>query len=469
MKNYFEAMDYERMIEEFPLGQKFLEKFRTISRDELRAQQERQFQKLLKRAWAIPFYKRHWSEAGVEPGDVKSLDDIAKLPAYGKSDIMESIERNPPFGDFHGLESYDQKSRPPVIFHTTSGTTGRPQVLMFGPWSREVQNLLLARNYMFQGLQPGDVVHSVYGHGMINGGHYVRETFLHWTQAIFMSAGTGVETRSAQQVDLMKDFGATVIVGFADYIKKLAETAREKGYVIGKDIKIRQIMGHLGREDRESMAKAWGGAKLYDWYGVGDTGIIAGEGPDTDGMYIHEDAHYLEICDIETGKPVEDGKPGDMVVTVLFKDDIYPIIRFNTHDVSAIKTAPSSLGLNLRRLEGFLGRSDNMVKLRGINIFPMGVGRMIQDAGRAEFTGEFICKVERDANGRDDMTVVCEVSTPEAGRLGLYDTYKQILKSKIGIEVDVAFVGPGELSSLTQVEIRQKPIRLIDNRFKEAK
>ena len=134
------------------------------------------------------------------------------------------------------------------MLHTTSGTTGSPQVLLFGPKSREVQNLLLARNYQFQGLRPDDVVHSVYGHGMINGGHYVREAVTRWTSAVFLSAGTGVETRSAQQVEVMKRFGATVLVGFGDYLKKLADTAVEMGIEPGRDIPVRLISAHLGRE-----------------------------------------------------------------------------------------------------------------------------------------------------------------------------------------------------------------------------
>ena len=101
---------------------------------------------------------------------------------------------------------------------------------------------------------------------MINGGHYVRESVIHWTSAIFMSAGTGVETRSVRQVELMRDFGATVIVGFADYIKKLARVAAEQGIDPVKDLKIRMVSGHLGREDKQSLSESWGGVECYDWY-----------------------------------------------------------------------------------------------------------------------------------------------------------------------------------------------------------
>ncbi|MDD9916405.1 MAG: phenylacetate--CoA ligase family protein [Rhodospirillaceae bacterium] len=459
--NYFSATDMLALADDYPIGPAFVARFTSMSRDELRALQEARFQTLLARAWKIPFYQRHWGAKGIEPGDIRGLDDITKLPPFDKSDIMASIEAHPPFGDFHGMELYPPAERPPVVVHTTSGTTGKPQVLLYGPKSREVQNLLIARFYLLQGLRSDDIVHSVYGHGMVNGGHYLREAVVHWTNAIFLPAGTGSETRSVQQVAMMQDFGATVIVGFADYIKHLADVAREQGLEPGRDIPIRMISGHMGREAVEMLSESWGGVDVYDWYGVGDTGAIAGQGPDRQGLYVNEDAQYLEICDIETGAAVDDGQPGDMINTCLFKDDIYPIIRFNTHDVSAVCTDPAPSDLVLRRIEGFLGRSDNMIKLRGINFFPQAIGGML--AERTEFTGEFICRATRDARGRDELTVTVEVrGEPDTA---LEKAYSDLLRRKIGVAVDVAFAQPGGLASLTQIESRQKPIRLLDERF----
>ncbi len=460
--NYFNRVDMARLTEEFPIGPAFLRRFEAISSDELRALQEGRFATLMKQAWKVPFYQRLWGAKGLEPDDISGLDDITRLPTFDKSDIMASIAAHPPFGDFHGMETYAEGTRPPVILHTTSGTTGRPQVLLFGPRSREIQNLLVARAYLLQGLRPDDVVHSVYGHGMVNGGHYIREAVVHWTNSIFLPAGTGIETRSVQQVAQMKDFGVTVLVGFADYIKRLAVVAREQGLEPGRDIKIRMISGHMGREDNITLSQAWGGAEIFDWYGVGDTGLIAGEGPEKAGLYIMEDAQYLEICDIDSGQPLPDGATGDMVSTVLFKDDIYPIIRFNTHDVSALRTDAAPSALNLRRIEGFLGRSDNMVKLRGINVFPQAIGAML--AERREFNGEFICRVQRDGQGRDEMTATFEISDGSGGP-ALIDTYQEILRQKTGVAVAVAFAKPGALADLTGIETRQKPQRLIDERF----
>ena len=259
----------------------------------------------------------------------------------------------------------------------------------------------------------------------------------------------------------MKRFGVTVIVGFADYIKKLAETAREEGHRIGEDINIRMIIAHLGRESRDAIGGPWGAEEVYDWYGVGDTGLVAFEGPDQDGMHVMEDGHYLEILDSETGAPVADGEDGNMVDTVLFKDDIYPVIRFDTKDVSGYLSGPSGLGLNLRRIKGFLGRSDNMVKLRGINLYPIAIGALVTEHAAA--TGEYVCRAERDDTGREDMIVVVEVEDPS--QTSVRDELEAMLKRKLGIGITVELAAHGATAHLTGVESRQKAVRLIDNRF----
>ena len=450
---YFESFDAQQMLADYPVGANFTARYVGMSRDELHALQDVRFRKLMQRGWQIPFYQRLWGAQGIQPGDIRGLADITKLPVYDKTDLMTSIAAYPPYGDFGGVGGAD---RPPVIFHTTSGTTGRPQALLFGPRGREITNLLVGRMYRWMGLQPSDVVQSVYGHGMINGGHYIRESVTHFTNSIFLSAGTGIETRSLNQVNLMADFGVTVMVGFVDYIRKLAEVAEAEK--LFDRIKLKMIIGHLGTEDRAATEAAWHGAKAYDWYGVGDTGSIAGEGPDRDGLYVWEDAQYLELLDIESGAPVARGETGDMVVTCLFKDDIAPCIRFNTHDISHELTGTNATGMAFKRIAGFKGRSDNMVKLRGINLFPHAIAALIEN--RADLTGEYVCVLTRDgATQRDDMTVTLESR-------GGTDTAQlsALLRQGLGVDVAVQLVGPGETAAQTQIEVRQKPTRLIDER-----
>jgi len=446
-RSYFECLDIKQLLTDYPVGQDFTRRYRSISHDELRGLQDAQFTRLMVRGWQIPFYRRLWGARGIEPGDIRSLDDITKLPVYDKSDLMESVNATPPYGDFDGRGS------DPVIFHTTSGTTGRPQPLMFGPKGREVTNLLVGRMYRWMGLESDDIVHSVYGHGMINGGHYIREAVTHFTSALFLSAGTGIETRSVNQVNLMADFGVTVMVGFVDYIRKLAEMAEAEN--LFDRIKLRMIIGHLGTEDRAATEAAWHGAKAFDWYGVGDTGTIAGEGPDRNGLYVWEDAQYLELLDVENGQPVQFGETGDMVVTCLFKDDIVPCIRFNTHDITHELAGQGEIAF--RRIAGFKGRSDNMVKLRGINIFPHAIAGLIEN--RSDLTGEYVCTLSRNAAGRDSMLVAIE-SRGGSDVAAL----SELLRRGLGVEVDVTLCPPGGTSEATQIDMRQKPIRLIDKR-----
>ena len=452
MTSYFDAIDARQLTRDYPVGDDFLARYRSISRDELTALQDRQFRRLMERGWQVPFYRGLWGAHGIESGDIGGLSDLCRLPVYDKSDLMASVADHPPLGDFAGVDLADP-DRPPVIFHTTSGTTGRPQPLLFGPKGREVTNLLVGRMYRWQGLRPSDVVHSVYGHGPINGGHYIREAVTHWTQALFLAAGTGLETRSAQQVRLMAEFGVTVLVGFVDYLRKLAEVADAEGLM--DQIDVRMICGHLGTEDRASVERAWGGAEAFDWYGVGDTGSIAGEGPERDGLYVWEDAQFLEVLDVDTGAAVAPGETGDMVVTCLFKDDVAPCIRFNTHDITHELSGTGEIAF--RRIAGFRGRSDNMVKLRGINVFPHAIGALIEN--RADLTGEYVCRVARDAVGRDSMTVELESrGGTDAAALAA------LLRQGLGIEVEVALCEPGGTAAATGIDVKQKPTRLLDER-----
>ena len=450
MNSYFDAFGHRELVRSYPVHD-FLNTFRGVSRDELRARQEARFQNLMTAAWKVPFYRRHWGARGIEPGDIRGLDDLPGLPTYSKADLMASVEAYPPLGDFHGHDG-----RGPLIFHTTSGTTGKPQPLLWGPKSREVQNILLARIYHLQGLTRHDVIHSVYGFGLVNGGHYIREAIQHWLGAQVLTAGTGAETRSAQQIRMMRDFQATAIVGFGDYIRHLADVAHAEGIIPGRDIRIRAISGHIGQDNAVELAARWGAEQVFDWYGVGDTGLIAGQGPDLDGMHIMEDAQFVELLDPETQTSVADGEVGDLVCTCLYKDDVYPIIRFQTQDLTRILPGQNALDLPFRRIAGHLGRSDNMVKLRGVNVYPHGIGTLLS-ARFKEMTGEYICVV-RQTEGRVEMTVIVEVA---ARSTDLSEAMEKLLKDRLGVQVAVQLVAPGETAELTQLHARQKPLRMI--------
>ena len=565
MGGYFEEARPGRLLDEYPIGEAFLAGPARMSRDELRALQERRFRQVVARGWEVPFYARRWRAAGLEPGDVRSLDDVGKLPPFSKRDLMESVAEFPPLGDFHGMDrppggasrrgartpaledsrgmgrpsaaaarpgvhapgaddsrgtdgdrpevearrpfrragaddsrgadggpppgkaAFRQDARIPgrsgprgrgglpeaehgaggglrhaTVLHTTSGTTGAPQPVFYGAWDREVQNALLARAYRLHGLRDDDVVHSVYGFGMVNGGHYVREALLHFTGALVLAAGTGLETPSVAQVDLMRRFGATVLVGFSDYLRRLADVAREQG----GEPSVRLISGHVGRGERAALSEAWGGAEVFDWYGVADTGCIAAEGPARDGLHVFEDAHYVELLKENgsgsgAGGQAAAGTPGSLCTTALFKHTVYPVIRFDTNDLTRMLPPDPASGIGFRRITGFEGRADAMVKVRGINVYPHAVGAHL--AGHPASAGEYVCRLRRRA-GRDELSVVAEVRAGVAPTADLARELGGYLRARLGVAVEVELAAPGETAALTGVERRQKPVRLIDER-----
>jgi len=447
---YFDAFDYKRLSAEYPTGKNFISKYSGMSRQQLEDIQQQRFKEVLECAWETPFYRSLWLDFGVAKSEVNDLSDIHKLPIVDKSMILADIEAHPPFGS---LPNRLGKSVQQRVLQTTSGTTGNPQPVLWGPWGREVQNALLGRTYTWLGVNSDDVMHSVYGHGLVNGGHYIREAATRYTEALMLTAGTGIETRSERQVAVMSQFGVSVLVGFADYLLKLAQVASDQNLIPGKDIPVRMIIGHVLDGGREALENAWGGAKVYNWYGVADTGIVATEGPERDGMHVWEDANFLEIINFEDPA----SSMGDMVVTSLGKSDLAPLIRFNTHDLTSLHTAGTS-DFPFQKIVGLLGRSDNMVKLKGINVYPTAIGGMLQELN--SFTGEYVCRVE-NLDGVEKFTVVVELASDGQES---QDFVKQLLAQKLGVTVDVELVASGQTAELTGVNTRQKPARLLDLR-----
>ena len=141
--HYFESFDDAQMLRDCPIGDAFTDGFAKLSADEIRARQDALFRRCVARAWEIPFYQRLWRAAGAAPGDVRGLEVLDRLPIFGKSDLMQSLAEHPPYGDYHGWDKWPLAQRPTTVIHTTSGTTGRPQVVLFSPKSREVQALLV--------------------------------------------------------------------------------------------------------------------------------------------------------------------------------------------------------------------------------------------------------------------------------------------------------------------------------------
>lgn len=450
--DYFRYVDPIALLDRYPLGGDFSARFRSMKVDDLHEIRRQRLQEVLSLAGQFSFYTELWGSRS------RDVEDFTKLPVFDKSDLMNDVARFPPFGSLY-LESRTVVTSGTPVIQMTSGTTGTPQPIIFGPYGREAANVLLARMFLGLGIDSSDIVHSVYGHGLTNGGHYVREAVLHFTPAVFISAGTGVETASLKQVAMIRECRATVLVGFADYLLKLKQVGDEVYGGSSWRSSVRMIVGHVPPGLRERLETEWGGVPAYDWYGVADTGIVGCEGPERNGLWIWEDAHIVEILD-ESGAPiVEPHIEGDLVVTCLYKNDMAPVVRFNTHDRTSWLEQDPADELPFRRIKGFLGRSDNMVKLKGINVYPEALGGILTDV--AGYLDDYYLRVWRDARGIDQAELVVGHDSQYG-----YDTsdYVGLIRARVGISIEVRIQELADVSRTTGSTTLQKPRRLLDER-----
>lgn len=457
---YWQSLDFPKLIENYPPPPAFFHTVYRMPRAQLREIQERRFRSQVARAWEIPFYQRRWRAAGLEPGDVRGVEDLAKIPPYTVHDIRDSIARNPPFGDFMGVSPRDGR-RLPLVVQTSGGTTGLPRPMLYAPQDREIMAILGARRLVMHGVRPGDLVQVTRSLGLPNGGFHVREALWKYTGAVPVMTGSGNVTPTRRQIEIMKAWGVNVIVGFPAYLRHMAIVARDELNIDPRGLGIRSLDSNLGVEDRKRIEELWG-APCHDFYGAHESGMIAADCVYRNGMHIQEDAFVVEILDPETGAPVARGEKGNVCVTTLFKHSA-PLIRYNINDVSAIMPGTCACGSSLERLERIFGRSDNMVKLRGVNVFPEAIGALIVEDARS--TGEYFCVVERVGKaGHDEMTVMVEVADPSVDQNAFHRDLERRLHEALAVRVAVKPVRGGELDRYTGVSRSSKVNRLLDKR-----
>ena len=457
---YWQALDFAKLTAEYPPPPYFYESVYRMPRDALRTLQEQRFLAQMQRAWEIPFFQRHWNNAGMARGDIKSLDDLVKIPPYTVHDIRASIERNPPFGDFMGVSPADG-AHMPLVLQTSGGTTGLPRPMLYAPQDRETMAILGGRRLSMQGVRPGDRVLVTYSLGLTNGGFMGREAIWKYSGALPVMTGSGTSTPTRRQIEIAKAWGINVILGFPAYLRHMAIVARDEMGIDPKSLKLKVLGSHLGVEDRKVIEHLWG-APCMDSYGINETGMVASECSHQDGMHIHEDAVIIEICDPETAQPVPTGERGNMFITSLYKYSA-PQIRFNVNDVSALRTGQCACGSTLQRLDKIFGRADNMIKLRGVNVFPEAVGALVSEDARC--TGEYFCVVERvGAAGAEEMTVMVELKDASTASDAVRDDLDRRFKEGLGVKCKVVSVSRGGLDSYTGVSQNSKIKRVLDRR-----
>jgi phenylacetate-CoA ligase len=391
----------------------------------------------------VPHYKKKFDQAGVAPQDCRTLADLAKFPFTSKADLRETY----PFGMF--AAPMDKIVR----IHASSGTTGKPTVVGYTAKDIDTWTHLMARSIRAAGAKPGEKVHVAYGYGLFTGGlgaHYGAERL----GLAVIPLGGGMTER---QVQLIQDFKPEIIMVTPSYMLAIADEMERQG------MDPRQCSLRLGifgaepwtNEMRKSIEERLA-LDAIDIYGLSEVmgPGVAQECVETkDGLTVWEDHFYPEVIDPESGKPLPDGERGELVFTTLSKEGL-PVIRYRTRDLTRLLPGTAR---TMRRMEKITGRSDDMLIIRGVNVFPSQIEEMILK--QPELSPHYVLELSKDGP-MDHLTVLAELA-PGAADAGSADKLKHNIKSLIGVSADVKIV---PISSIERSVGKAK--RVVDRRPK---
>jgi phenylacetate-CoA ligase len=463
---YWKSVDWPKLVRDFPPPPFFQDVSGRKSIDELRAFQNSLFMQRIAEGWTAPFYQKLWGNAGVEPGDIRSLDDISKLPSFTSDDLKQASADHPPYGT-HIPAGAGALGTTPLKVQTSGGTTGVPRITLFDPMAGEVQAIQAARAMYAQGARPGDRVQILFTTSLANAGWCIHHGIHGWLGAVSVTSGSGVVTPSERQLELAAVLGTNVWYGTAEYLGRLAEVAQKTGFDL-RSLPTKFLTGILGVDTdgtrRERLEDAWG-APYYDTWGSHEVGPVAFECSHKDGKHISEDTAYIEITDVENGRVLGNGEEGNVVATSLARS-VPLFIRYNLRDrLKMSARSRCACGLTTQKLSLFLGRSDEMVKLRGTNVYPMACISVI--ALEPRLTDDYICVAYHEGEGlgrRDEMVVRIERKSPDIDKALLISDMEANFKRDLGVKVGVQVFEAGELTPQTKVGGEGKARRLLDLR-----
>ncbi len=403
-----------------------------MSRDEMTALQSKRLVKVVNRVYHnVEYYRKKMQQAGVEPGDIRGIEDIDKLPYTTKDDLRDTY----PFGLFAAPQSEI------VRIHASSGTTGKATVVGYTRKDIEIWSECVARALTMAGIGRGDTIQVAYGYGLFTGGlgaHYGAEHL--GATVVPMSTGN-----TKKLTTMMKDFGVTGIACTPSYLLHIAETLEADGDI--DNIKLKAAI--CGAEPWTEQMRLQIEEKLHisahDIYGLSE---IMGPGVACDcqyhkGLHVYEDHFLPEIIDPETLRPIGAGETGELVFTTLTKEGI-PLIRYRTKDLTSISYDKCECGRTLARISRFKGRSDDMLIIRGVNVFPSQVEAALLEMG--ETTPHYMMIVDR-VNNLDTLEVQVEVEerffSDEIKELeNLTKKIAHTIQQAIGLAVKVKLVEP---------------------------
>jgi len=424
-----------------------LEPIERASADELQLLQLERLQWTLKHAYDnVPHYRRAFDQQGVHPSDCKTLADLAKFPFTGKADLRA----NYPFGMF-------AVPREQVVrVHASSGTTGKPTVVGYTQRDIDTWANLVARSIRASGGRAGDIVHVAYGYGLFTGGlgaHYGAERL--GCTVVPMSGG-----QTEKQVQLITDFKPNIIMVTPSYMQVIIEEMRRQGMDPRESSLQVGIFGaEPWTEAMRAQIEADGGLDAVDFYGLSEVmgPGVANECIETkDGPVIWEDHFYPEIIDPETGAVLPDGEEGELVFTTLTKEAL-PVIRYRTRDLTRLLLPTAR---SMRRMGKIVGRSDDMLIIRGVNVFPTQIEELIVQQG--QLSGQYQLVVTRDG-ALDQMQVRCEVLPAHAAgadRKAIGAALEHRIKTLIGVSTTVSVEAPDSIERTLVGKAR----RVIDKR-----
>jgi phenylacetate-CoA ligase len=346
-----------------------------------------------------------------------------------------------------------------------------PRPTLFTPWEWEIQGIQGSRALWIQGARPGDVMQIPSTLSTANLGWFYYLSCINWSGIVPVTTGSGNVTASRRQLEVAFDWGTNLWAGFPEYLMHLASLAEQEGMAL-KKLKTKFIASFLGPDLdgslRKLMEATWH-CPVYDNYGTHEVGLPAFECREQDGLHMMEDMFIVEVADVDTDRILPAGEKGNLVITSLYRHHP-PLIRYNLRDYIRLVSdgvRRCGCGSHLMKMDHFLGRSDDMVKLRGTNVFPMACLGAVTGDDRT--TGEWLCVVERKESGldiRDEMTVNVEVKEGATDREGLKAKLEDRLKSDLGVKVTVGLVPAGSLASFTYGR-EGKAKRLVDKRFEK--